>query len=456
MSLLSCSTLHYLAVVSAFQRLQELQCVESGGGATFNCKNPSCPSLLCHFFAALSEAIHEGGCDPAEACNMRGESAVDVCRPFLDSSEFWDECGANITVADACATEDTAAKKPGLDVPALANELRSSWSRRSTRFAVEMKANIWGFQGNLTFLNEGMKFEGTISSLNGAVLGSFQADGASNVASSRPSRSWIRFARVRHLRLVGGVDNALLRKSVASSEKECQQYCESEKGCDSYSFRYLNMTDMEVICAAVSGNASDCVGHLAYYAEENCRLFLQNSNSPTAASPTAVPTYPPTGSPGPAYAPTNLPTQSFERECGCEEIGGAFCKYEDTSLSTGRCCEPCVRFEYAGDCALAELSFAGEQDCRKWCFAGGTTVEPAVPKTCNVPSLFFSQFQEAVTGNNRYYQIFNPFPWVISLGMEYSIAFCTNGCKRETAFLFENGHRFLPSAAIPAFGTYTM
>jgi hypothetical protein len=146
-------------------------------------------------------------------------------------------------------------------------------------------------------------------------------------------------------------------------------------------------------------------------------------------------------------------------ECGCEKVGEAFCKYEEedaSSLSTGSRCEPCVRFEYAGDCALAGLSLAGEQDCRKWCFAGDTTVEPASPAPCEMPSLFFSQFQEAVTGNNRYYQIFNPLPWDISLGTQYSIAFCTNGCKRETAFLFENGHRFLPSAVIPAYGTYTM
>jgi hypothetical protein len=238
MSLLSCSsTPHYAAVVSAFERLRELQCVEqpSGGGGRprFNCKkSPTCPSLLCRFFAALSGAMHEGGCDPAEACTIiRGNLAVDVCRPFLDSSEFWDECGANVTVADACVAHTSKAdtqdgpgeglkRPPGFDVSALANELRSSWSRRSTRYAVDMKANIWGLKGVLTFADEDMKFEGTISSRNGAVLGSFTADGASNVASSRPSNSWTRFARVRHLRLVGGVQYALLQRSVTS---RCQQ-----------------------------------------------------------------------------------------------------------------------------------------------------------------------------------------------------------------------------------------
>ena len=49
-------------------------------------------------------------------------------------------------------------------------------------------------------------------------------------------------------------------------------------------------------------------------------------------------------------------------------------------------------------------------------------------------TLFFSQFQEASTGTNKYYQIYNPTDAAIDLAAGYTIAFCDNGCAEEGKF----------------------
>ena len=50
------------------------------------------------------------------------------------------------------------------------------------------------------------------------------------------------------------------------------------------------------------------------------------------------------------------------------------------------------------------------------------------------PSLYFSQFQEASSGNKKYFQIYNPTAAAISLGAEYSLAYCANGCDADGVF----------------------
>ena len=65
-------------------------------------------------------------------------------------------------------------------------------------------------------------------------------------------------------------------------------------------------------------------------------------------------------------------------------------------------------------------------------------------------SIFFSQFQEASSGNNKYFQIFNPTSSTISLD-DYSIAYCANGCSDDA---FEYGWTFAAGATIAPCGTY--
>ena len=72
----------------------------------------------------------------------------------------------------------------------------------------------------------------------------------------------------------------------------------------------------------------------------------------------------------------------------------------------------------------------------------------------NGPSLYFSQFQEASSGNQKYFQIYNPTAAAISLGAEYSLAYCANGCAADG--VFEYGMTFAADATIAAGGTYTV
>ena len=72
----------------------------------------------------------------------------------------------------------------------------------------------------------------------------------------------------------------------------------------------------------------------------------------------------------------------------------------------------------------------------------------------NGPSLYFSQFQEASSGNKKYFQIYNPTAAAISLGAEYSLAYCANGCAADG--VFEYGMTFAADATIAAGGTYTV
>ena len=72
----------------------------------------------------------------------------------------------------------------------------------------------------------------------------------------------------------------------------------------------------------------------------------------------------------------------------------------------------------------------------------------------NGPSLYFSQFQEASSGTKKYFQIYNPTAAAISLGSEYSLAYCANGCDADG--VFEYGMTFAADATIAAGGTYTV
>ena len=72
----------------------------------------------------------------------------------------------------------------------------------------------------------------------------------------------------------------------------------------------------------------------------------------------------------------------------------------------------------------------------------------------NGPSLYFSQFQEASSGTKKYFQIYNPTAAAISLGAEYSLAYCANGCDADG--VFEYGMTFAADATIAAGGTYTV
>merc|ERR1719482_1026640 len=69
-------------------------------------------------------------------------------------------------------------------------------------------------------------------------------------------------------------------------------------------------------------------------------------------------------------------------------------------------------------------------------------------------TLFFSQFQEATSGNNKYYQIYNPTDASIDL-TTYSIGYCVNGCGTTTP-TFEYGQPFAAGATIAAGGTYSV
>ena len=78
----------------------------------------------------------------------------------------------------------------------------------------------------------------------------------------------------------------------------------------------------------------------------------------------------------------------------------------------------------------------------------------AAQSCSNGPTLFFSQFQEASSGNNKYYQIYNPTSSVINLGGGYALASCANGCASDG--VFEYIQTFASGATIGAGGTYTV
>ena len=76
----------------------------------------------------------------------------------------------------------------------------------------------------------------------------------------------------------------------------------------------------------------------------------------------------------------------------------------------------------------------------------------AVATVADGQTLFFSQFQEASSGNNKYFQIYNPTDAEIDLANDYSIAMCSNGCGSGPTF--EYGWTFASGATIAAGGTY--
>jgi len=67
--------------------------------------------------------------------------------------------------------------------------------------------------------------------------------------------------------------------------------------------------------------------------------------------------------------------------------------------------------------------------------------------------LFFSQYQEASSGNNRYLQIFNPTAASIDLASGYFIGYCANGCAGPA---IEYTYSFPSGATIAAGGTYSI
>jgi hypothetical protein len=490
-SLVRCSASHRATVSANFQALQDAQCVGTMF-QSYDCQATVCAPAFCDFFRTLQEAL-TGGCDAPEVCNIyvsddTGDRTIDVCSPFLAAEGFWNDCRANLTFAEKCMSP------PVLNLPMDLTDLATHWS---TRYAVSMQANLFHLQGRMTFVGATTTFDGTITTLNGVKLGDFALEGASSSASSVPASSWASFSRARHVRHVGDAKFAL-EKTWVSSERACQQHCELSKACEGYTYRYLNMTDMMSICTTVTGNAFACVSSQAAYEANNCWVFLERdeSFSPTVAptqAPTAYPTIAgrartqtPTGVPTltPSFEPTSYPSSSYVAVCGCEEIGVAFCDHADgetdSTISGGNnredgsatlagsaamgdglatyACKECEEFEFVSECKLAGLSFEAEHDCRKWCFSQefSRPSPPSQPQSCDVPSLFFSQFQEARSGNNRYYQIYNPLPRPVYLGEYYSIAFCVNGCDPDTEELFKSGHGFRDAAIIPAHGTYTI
>ena len=68
--------------------------------------------------------------------------------------------------------------------------------------------------------------------------------------------------------------------------------------------------------------------------------------------------------------------------------------------------------------------------------------------------LFFSQYQEASSGNHKYLQIFNPTSASIDLSSGYFIGICGNGCSSSSAF--ESTYSFPSGATIAAGGTYSI
>ena len=79
---------------------------------------------------------------------------------------------------------------------------------------------------------------------------------------------------------------------------------------------------------------------------------------------------------------------------------------------------------------------------------------PFAAAQCPNPTLFFSQFQEASSGNNKYYQIYNPTDATIDLANGYTLASCGNGCGTDGVFEFTQS--FASGATIAAGGTYTV
>ena len=67
-------------------------------------------------------------------------------------------------------------------------------------------------------------------------------------------------------------------------------------------------------------------------------------------------------------------------------------------------------------------------------------------------TLFFSQYQEASSGNNKYFQIYNPTDAEIDLANDYSLCRCSNGCASDG--VCEYGDTFATGATIAAGGTY--
>ena len=68
--------------------------------------------------------------------------------------------------------------------------------------------------------------------------------------------------------------------------------------------------------------------------------------------------------------------------------------------------------------------------------------------------LFFSQYQEASSGNHKYLQIFNPTSASIDLSSGYFIGMCANGCASSSTF--ESTYSFPSGATIAAGGTYSI
>ena len=76
------------------------------------------------------------------------------------------------------------------------------------------------------------------------------------------------------------------------------------------------------------------------------------------------------------------------------------------------------------------------------------------PTVAPTVGLFFSQFQEASSGNNKYFQIYNPTDAEIDLAGGYSFCRCSNGCASDG--VCEYGNTFAANATIAAGGTYTI
>jgi hypothetical protein len=66
---------------------------------------------------------------------------------------------------------------------------------------------------------------------------------------------------------------------------------------------------------------------------------------------------------------------------------------------------------------------------------------------------FISQFQEAASGSNKYFQLYNPSDAPINLADDYTWVYCQNGCASDT---FEYVYNFPEGTVIAAGGTWTI
>jgi hypothetical protein len=85
---------------------------------------------------------------------------------------------------------------------------------------------------------------------------------------------------------------------------------------------------------------------------------------------------------------------------------------------------------------------------------------PAAPAPPPSPGLcvgasepFISQYQEASSGNNKYFQLYNPSGAPINLADDYTWVYCTNGCGDET---FEYVYTFPRDTVIAPGETWTI